>query len=538
MKKFFKYLIGLVVFVLVLLILAIIFLPKLINLTAIANDFADKAEGQIGRQISIQNVSFSIFSGVHLKGVVLSNAPGYSSRPMVVVKDIALKYKLWPLIAQKKVVITAAGLDGLDLVLELRAKGSNLDGLGDSKKATTVKPSTLPKTEMKDMKTVDLTIKSPLEINVNRIFFTNSNIDIINHVNAKKLQVKDINLVVNDFSTDLKYKPLKLNASLKLFADGEKTKIEFFGKMPSFNSADLELNIDKIVLDKLMSPFIAPNENNKKDKTTKKSTETTEELPLDFMFLKNMKLDFIFNLKEFQNKNLKVQKVKAKASLNKLAYDFDAEAFLYKGSVKLMASGNLNNPVPDFKTKISIHAVNAAAFLDEALDIKDFVEGIMLTDGEFSGELRRPKKISGFANVSVKDGKYVSGAIFGGGRDFLKGIEGKSFKEFFLELKLKEGKPSLGVVKIEGDFPLISIDFSKSAVEHLESALLQAKEQLKKEITKKTAEVKEQATVAIEEKKAEIVEEIASKQIELEGNLKKEAEAALKNVLDANKIGL
>jgi len=520
MKKIIKWLVSLVSIIIVLIVLALIFLPKLIDLTAVANEFADKAETEIGRQISIDDVSFSIFSGIHIKGIVLANDKSYSRKPMLKISELVLAYKLWPLIKERKVAVENVGIKGLDLLLELKGKTNNIASLSKSKpKPKPVKE----KVAMKDMKVLDVKIDSPIDINVKKIFIYDSNVTIINHNNESKVfKIEDIDFAITNLSTDLKYSPAKIKSSIRLVGENTATNIDFNGKLKDYTAADLELKIDKVVVDKLIAAFVKEDTAKKKTKKTKKdkSTESVEDKPLDvdFTFLKNIDLDFVFTLKQFQFNKLKVSGVKAKVALHKLALTFETAAKLYEGSVDMNLDAKLANPRPEFHTTLSINKVVGEEFLKNGLDINDFVEGKLSADGDFKGELRWPKKLTGHANVTFSDGKYVSGKILGETvQPMLESIEGKGFNEFFIELKLKSGKADIGAFKITGD------DF---ALEHTLNLNVNVNKIVNKELDKQKAALEAQKKAAEEKVQAEL----AAKQAEIEAQKKAAEEEAKKAV--------
>jgi uncharacterized protein involved in outer membrane biogenesis len=502
MKKIKNLLIGLVVFVVVLLIIALVVLPKLLSTGKIRDYAADKLGQQIGRQVSIEDASFSIFSGIHLRNVSIANDPSYSARSMIKIKDMVLAYKLWPLIIKQKVVVNDIGMDGLDVLYEMKGRSNNFASLSSNPpkpKAPKVK------TDMKDIKEIDLTVKSPIDINVKRVFLTNSNVEFINHNNAsKKMLIENINFEVSNLSTDLKYNPGKIKSSIRLVADGSKTNIDFSGKLTDFNAADLELKIDKIVLDKLLSPFVKEAASDKK--SSDKSKTAGQALDVDFTFLKNIDLNFVFTLKEFKNKNIKASDIKSKVSLKKLKLLFEAEAKLYNGTADISIDGLLANPKPEFHSKVAIHNVDGQVFLVDSFDIENFIEGKLSVEADVTGEVRLPKKVSGFANCTFTDGKFISGKILGDVGQLFKGIEGKGFKEFFIGLKMAEGAPQLGSVRAVGDGFSIdqSVDLSKSVSDIADKAIAEKKAEIDQAVEAKKEEVVKEAEAVVEEKQEEV----------------------------------
>jgi len=513
-KKITKIFIAIVVLLLLVLTLALIFLPKMVPITKIANLAADKVETRIGRTISIEKVDFSIFSGIHLKKITLSNERGYSPQPMVTIKDVTFHYKLWPLIFKKKVVVKDAGINGMNLLVEIRGKSSNIKTLADKiseKKPEKSAPAEEQNQITKEPEALVIDAGELMDINISRIYFTNSNIKLINHNNESKVfEAKDIDFELSNLSTDLKYSPARVQSSVELAAGGSKTNIEFNGKLLDFTEYDLDLKVDRVAIDKLISPFVKQEQSEKKAKAGRTSARATNP---NFDFFKNFKINFIFNLKELSYQDLKTTNFKAKAVLKDLMLMMESEAALYEGAINMNLDADLKQPVPDYHAVLNINSVQSEPFLIDFLDIKDFVSGALSADADISSTLAKPTAVNGFVNTTVTDGQFISGEAMGDvPAQLLKEKEGQGFERFFIEIRLKNGFPEFGMISMDEEaFNLNVSDISLKSVEK---------------------QVKQQIDTAIEKEKKAVEEQLEEQKDQAKQQLEKEAQNQLQNLLE------
>lgn len=135
---------GLGTLVLVL-VLAMIFLPKLLNLESVKNYVTAQIENQIDRPVAIEKIRFSIFSGVNVENVEIGNDERFSKQPAVKIKKIVFSYNLWDLIFKRKVSVNEAGLVGLQLVFEQQGRLHNFSSFQSQAKAPQAKPKSTQK---------------------------------------------------------------------------------------------------------------------------------------------------------------------------------------------------------------------------------------------------------------------------------------------------------------------------------------------------------------------------------------------------------
>jgi AsmA protein len=141
MKKFFKWLLIVLIAIVGLFTAVIIALPLLID----PNDFKDEittaVKDQTGRTLKIEgDIKLSVFPwlGLQLGKTQLSNAPGFDQQPMLKLENIKLGVKLLPLLRQE-LQTDETILQGLKVNLQRKANGqSNWDDLT----TTATKPDT------------------------------------------------------------------------------------------------------------------------------------------------------------------------------------------------------------------------------------------------------------------------------------------------------------------------------------------------------------------------------------------------------------
>jgi AsmA protein len=141
MKKFLKILFSTLVVVILLIIIAIVALPFIID----PNDFKPQIAAQVkkmtGRELTLGgNIDLSVFPwlGVDLQKVSLSNPPNFGGTPFARADDMEVRVKLLPLL-KKQVEMDTVVLSGLDLNLIRNANGkTNWEDL------TATKPQEIP----------------------------------------------------------------------------------------------------------------------------------------------------------------------------------------------------------------------------------------------------------------------------------------------------------------------------------------------------------------------------------------------------------
>jgi len=134
----------------VLIAVAVIFvilliLPLLINVNSYRPKIEADASSALGRQVTIGNLSLSLFSGsVEADNVAIADDPAFSKSPFVTAKSLKIGVEMMPLIFSKELKITEIDLEQPQITLLRAANGTwNYSTLGGAsgKKPEEAKPS-------------------------------------------------------------------------------------------------------------------------------------------------------------------------------------------------------------------------------------------------------------------------------------------------------------------------------------------------------------------------------------------------------------
>jgi len=132
MASLFKWLIGLIIVLVLLIAAAVVVLPMVIDPNDYKPQIEQAVKDKLGRDLTIgQDLSLSVFPwlGLETGGVRIGNAPGFKAPSFAEVEQLGVKVKLMPLLSRQVEVDTLV-LKGLRLNLEKDAKGkTNWDDL-------------------------------------------------------------------------------------------------------------------------------------------------------------------------------------------------------------------------------------------------------------------------------------------------------------------------------------------------------------------------------------------------------------------------
>ena len=146
MASLFKWLFGLIIFLVLLIVAAVVVLPMVVDPNDYKPQIIAAAKDKLGRDLAIeQDLSLSVFPwlGIETGGVRVGNAEGFSQQPFAEIDRLGLKVKLMPLLSRQVEVDTLV-LKGLRLNLEKDAKGkTNWDDLagGEPEKPSEAAPA-------------------------------------------------------------------------------------------------------------------------------------------------------------------------------------------------------------------------------------------------------------------------------------------------------------------------------------------------------------------------------------------------------------
>jgi AsmA protein len=244
MKRALK-IIGIVV---VVILLAVIALPFLINVNSFRPKLESELSTALGRQVKVGNLSLSILSGsVSAEDLSISDDPAFSKGLFIQAKSLKVGVEVMPLIFSKTLHVTDITLDRPEIALLRDASGKwNFSSLGGKSEA-----EKKPAAAESSPSTANLSV-SKLDVKDGRLSVNRANSSIKPHV------YDNVNISVRDFSLTSQF-PFTITANLPA---GGTAKLD--GKAGPINSTDvsaspLEAKIDIKGLDLTASGFVDPS---------------------------------------------------------------------------------------------------------------------------------------------------------------------------------------------------------------------------------------------------------------------------------------
>ena len=244
MKRALK-IIGIVV---VVILLAVIALPFLINVNSFRPKLESELSTALGRQVKVGNLSLSILSGsVSAEDLSISDDPGFSKDPFIRAKSLKVGVEVMPLIFSKTLHVTDITLDRPEISLLRDASGKwNFSSLGNSSEA-----AKKPAAAESSSSTPNLSV-SKLDVKDGRLSVNRANSSIKPHV------YDNVDISVRDFSLTSQF-PFTITANLPA---GGSAKLD--GKAGPINSTDvsaspLEAQVNIKGLDLTASGFVDPS---------------------------------------------------------------------------------------------------------------------------------------------------------------------------------------------------------------------------------------------------------------------------------------
>ena len=118
--------------VLGVLVLILLILPLLVNVNSFRPKVESQASAALGRQVTIGDLSLSIFSGsVGADNIAIADDPAFSRSPFLTAKSLKIGVELMPLIFSKQLNVTDITLNEPDITLLKGANGKwNFSSLG------------------------------------------------------------------------------------------------------------------------------------------------------------------------------------------------------------------------------------------------------------------------------------------------------------------------------------------------------------------------------------------------------------------------
>jgi AsmA protein len=236
MKSLFKWFVIIGGIFLVLIIAAVIIIPKVVDVKKYKPMIEQKVLEATGRSFTLgDDIDLSVFPwvGVKLTNLYLGNPAGYKEKDMVSVKSFEVRLKVMPLLS-KRIEVKTFVLDSPRIYLaKLKNGDANWQGFGkqEKKKAPEEK-----KTE-KSSSSQGLPIESLL---VGNFSITNGQLIYIDQKAGLKKEIKDLNLNLKDISLE---NPIGISFSAMI--DGKPVSLEGtagpIGKEPGKGTIALDL---------------------------------------------------------------------------------------------------------------------------------------------------------------------------------------------------------------------------------------------------------------------------------------------------------
>jgi AsmA protein len=200
-------------------ILILLILPLFINVNNFRPKVESEASAALGRQVTVGELSLSIFSGsVSADDIAIADDPAFSQSPFLMAKSLKIGVELMPLIFSKELNVTDITLNNPQITILNAANGKwNFSSIGNAAKK---QPSTSGSGPPANLSIAKLSIRDgKLSIGT-----ANST--------AKPAIYNNVNVTVTDFSPTSKF-PLELTAKLPGSGDAD-----ISGKAGPIDAAD------------------------------------------------------------------------------------------------------------------------------------------------------------------------------------------------------------------------------------------------------------------------------------------------------------
>ena len=240
MKKLVKVIFILGVVLVVLLVGALLIVPRFIDVQKYKPEIEKKVSDLTGRPFALKgqiNLSLFPWIGAKLSDLHLGNPPGYKEKDFVSVKSFEVRVKVLPLLS-KQVEVKKFVLVEPKIVLEKRKNGQkNWEGIG--KPAAKEKKKKVAKKEVKKEPSKGLPIKS---LKVGEFTIKNASLLYLDDVAKTKKEISNLNLSLKNVSLN---KPIELVFSALM--NGKPISLEGklgpIGSIPPTGTVPLDLEL-------------------------------------------------------------------------------------------------------------------------------------------------------------------------------------------------------------------------------------------------------------------------------------------------------
>lgn len=198
---------------------------------AFKEEAVELARGQLGTDVSVDQLQVSLFSGVELRGVVIGNPFGFTGN-LLTADAFVLRYRLWPLL-RRRVEIEQLSLDKPVVVLSQDAKGTwNYEKLGmpeiEHAKTDAAQPPVTSKSSSAPAKPEAV---SPVDIVLSKLAITGGSLSMVSDKGKPLVKVDGVRFSSSVSLTDNKLAGTgragieKINLSDKLFVEKAGTSV-------------------------------------------------------------------------------------------------------------------------------------------------------------------------------------------------------------------------------------------------------------------------------------------------------------------------
>ena len=155
-------LISILVAAVVLLLLAVFLVPLWVNANALRPTLESQLSTALGRNVTLGNLSFSVFSGSLVAGnISIADDPAFSTKPFFQAQSLHIGVEVAPLLFQRKLLVTSFVADSPSISLVHNARGiwnfSSLGSTAASRTQNTLKETALPNFTVGRMKVENAT---------------------------------------------------------------------------------------------------------------------------------------------------------------------------------------------------------------------------------------------------------------------------------------------------------------------------------------------------------------------------------------------
>ncbi|HZU44461.1 MAG TPA: AsmA family protein [Terriglobales bacterium] len=274
MKRTLK-IVGIVVVIIIVIVIA---LPLFINVNTFRPKLESELSDAMGRQVTVGNLSLSIFSGsVGADNIAIADDPAFSKSPFITAKSLKVGVEVMPLIFSKTLNVTNLTLDQPDIVLLRSPAGTwNFSSLGANnqnkatapaktgaaeKPASQQKPAQQEKAQQKPGPASKPASSggsaSDTSLSIAKLNITNGRVTVGETNTSAKQVYSKVDVSMRDFSFTSKF-PFTVSADLP---GGGTMKLD--GSAGPINSADtaatpLQAKVAIQQLDLAKSGFLSP----------------------------------------------------------------------------------------------------------------------------------------------------------------------------------------------------------------------------------------------------------------------------------------